>query len=178
MSDSWPGLVPSPGPGAKPGPFLECHHRKARKVRLAWCTPFARRSGIGEFSAAVDIHSFVAFQTSAPIFRYPGGTGGRSDPDPGVGLHSATEQKLPDYDAVFYNIGDHWGYHGDLVRLLRIVPGIVILHDASLTHLMMTELMKLSKNELVRRLSWLYGPQGGKRRCRARSGPRELAVAP
>ena len=36
----------------------------------------------------------------------------------------------------------------------------MILHDASLTHLMMTELTKLSENVLVRRLSRLYGPQG------------------
>ena len=128
-------------------------------MRIAWCTPFARRSGIGEFSAAVVSELRGLPDIGVDIF-YPGGAGGRSDPDPGAELDSATEQKLSDYDAVFYNIGDHWGYHGDLVRLLRIVPGIVILHDASLTHLMMTELTKLSKNELVRRLSRLYGPQG------------------
>ena len=36
----------------------------------------------------------------------------------------------------------------------------MILHDSSLTHLMLTELMNLSESELRRQLSRLYGPQG------------------
>ncbi len=128
-------------------------------MRVAWCTPFSARSGIGEFSAEV-VSQLRRLPGIDVDILYPIGAGGRLEPDPGLELDASMEEKLVDYDAVYYNIGDHWGYHGDLVRALRRVPGIVVLHDASLTHLLMTELLRLNEGELTRVLSRLYGPPG------------------
>ena len=90
-------------------------------MRIAWCTPFSKTSAISEFSAVVVSELRRLPHIEVDIF-YPGGAGGRSEPDPGLELDLPAEETLPDYDAIFYNIGDHWAYHGDLVRVLRRVP--------------------------------------------------------
>jgi glycosyltransferase involved in cell wall biosynthesis len=41
------------------------------------------------------------------------------------------------YDSVIYQIGNHYGYHGHMASCLRQVPGVVVLHDYSLSYLML-----------------------------------------
>jgi len=125
-------------------------------MRIAWCTPFAERSRIGEFSAVVVTELRSRRGIDVDLF-YPAGAGGRTEPDPGEALDGTAIEQLGAYDAVFYNMGDHWGYHGPLLRLIKAVPGIVILHDVSFTHLMLPKLMALSERELADEFHRRYG---------------------
>jgi glycosyltransferase involved in cell wall biosynthesis len=128
-------------------------------MNIAWCTPFATRSRIGEFSAAV-VTELRRHSSTAVDILYAQGAGGRTLPDPGMPLGDDAAEQLLAYDAVIYNIGNHSGYHGDLVELANRVPGILIVHDISLTHLMRAGLMQLTEPELIGELVRRYGPHG------------------
>jgi hypothetical protein len=41
--------------------------------------------------------------------------------------------ELKSYDAVVYAVGNHFGHHAEVPRLLTQAPGVVVLHDADLT---------------------------------------------
>jgi glycosyltransferase involved in cell wall biosynthesis len=128
-------------------------------MRIAWCTPFAEASRIGEFSAVVVSELRSRPDIEVDIF-HPLGADGRTEPDPGHTLEGASVEHLRSYDAIFYNIGDHRGYHGGLLRTLRMVPGIVVLHDVSLNHLIVGEFIHLGHDEVTWEFVRRYGPEG------------------
>lgn len=125
---------------------------------VAWCTPFSRPSAIGQFSAQVVVSLRETLGWEVDIF-HPEGAGGRSQPDNGFVLGADAEQVLGDYDHVVYNIGDNPANHSAQMRLLRTVPGLVVLHDVSLIHLLLPDLVHgpedAARAEFVR---W-YGPE-------------------
>ncbi|MEJ7650325.1 MAG: glycosyltransferase family 4 protein [Nakamurella sp.] len=125
---------------------------------VAWCTPFSRPSAIGQFSAQVVAAMRDALGWDVDIF-HPEGAGGRTVPDGGLPLGTDAEQVLGEYDHVVYNIGDNPANHAAQMRLLRTVPGLVLLHDVSLIHLLLPDLVHgpedAARAEFVR---W-YGPE-------------------
>lgn len=125
---------------------------------VAWCTPFSRPSAIGQFSAQVVAAMRETLGWDVDIF-HPEGAGGRSVPDGGFVLGADAEQQLGEYDHVVYNIGDNPANHSAQMRLLRTVPGLVVLHDVSLIHLLLPDLVHgpedAARAEFVR---W-YGPE-------------------
>ena len=97
-------------------------------MRIAWCTPFARRSAIGRISslvveellslAEVDIwhpQSAEMLDSSAPRITLTGGP--------------ADAARLATYDFAVYNMGNHAGNHAQIFEASRRTPGLVILHD-------------------------------------------------
>jgi glycosyltransferase involved in cell wall biosynthesis len=128
-------------------------------MRIAWCTPFTNASRIAEFSAVIVSELRRRSGVEVDIF-HPPGADGRTEPDAGHTLDAGSVDDLELYDAIFYNLGDHHGYHGGLLRALRMVPGIVILHDVSLNHLMTAEFMNLGPEELTSEFVRRYGPGG------------------
>jgi glycosyltransferase involved in cell wall biosynthesis len=44
------------------------------------------------------------------------------------------EEILDQYDAVVYNLGDHYPYHAPVFEMSQRVPGIVVLHDYVMHH--------------------------------------------
>lgn len=125
-------------------------------MRLAWCTPFAPRSAIGRFSSLVVPELRRRHGWDVDIW-YPAGAGGRAEPDEGHELRSGTEEALADYDSIVYNIGDHAPYHRRLVELSGRYAGVLILHDLSLTHLMLGGLIAMRRRDVTRELRRWYG---------------------
>ncbi|TFV83255.1 glycosyltransferase [Blastococcus sp. CT_GayMR20] len=128
-------------------------------MKIAWCTPFSVRSAIGAVGAlAVD-----ALRRTAGVevdIWYPVDAGGRSWPDPGREISADTAERLADYDAVVYNIGDQPVYHGPILELSQEVPGVVVLHDLSLVHLMFNRLRAVNDDDFLRAMHRWYGPEG------------------
>ena len=116
-------------------------------MRIAWCTPFTPISAIGEFSSLVVTALRELADVDVDIW-YPRGTGGRSVPDRGRELSGSWKEALKEYDTVVYQIGDHALYHGQLVRAAAAVPGVVVMHDVSLTHLFFPTLIGMGPGEV------------------------------
>ena len=104
-------------------------------MRIAWFTPFADVSAIGRFSKhvgerlsqAVDIVVWTdslepLLETSLQLVRY-------ADDRSAVG-------RLGGYDLVVYNVGNSARYHRHILPAAARAPGIVILHDRVLDHLL------------------------------------------
>ena len=97
-------------------------------MRIAWFTPFSRRSAIAEYSE----HVTTALASNASVDLWVADPGERRATSLRVvDFHSGPlpVDRLAEYDAIFYNIGDHLGFHGPIYDVSRAVPGIVILHD-------------------------------------------------
>jgi glycosyltransferase involved in cell wall biosynthesis len=56
-----------------------------------------------------------------------------------------------------YNIGDHAPYHGQLVALSREAPGVLVVHDLSLSNLMLGELLAMPPSTRAWQLRRWYG---------------------
>ncbi len=102
-------------------------------MKIGWFSPFNVKSAIGRYSASVvkelserghDVHVFrtelFEARNYAPL-------------DCGVPTLFADEV-TPEYlreefDVVFYNIGDHYLYHGAVLRFMDSAPGIGVFHD-------------------------------------------------
>jgi glycosyltransferase involved in cell wall biosynthesis len=107
-------------------------------MKIAWLTPFSRKSAIGEYSASVvrelstygDVTVFVSDVQ-------PNGDTWLSD----VPMHFLTSnagdevyQLLSSYDLIFYNLGDNNLNHQNIFEISMYMPGIVILHDLVMHH--------------------------------------------
>ena len=103
-------------------------------MRIAWLTPLAPASAIGEFSCAVtaalaaepgvDVELWTAepgpLQAAAvPVRRLRGGAAEPADPD-----------------LLVHNIGNFPLWHAEIYDVSRRRPGIVILHDRVLHHML------------------------------------------
>jgi glycosyltransferase involved in cell wall biosynthesis len=131
-------------------------------VRIAWFTPFATRSAIGEFgrhvTAALAAHADVDIWTAdqAPLHQS----------DLRI-IHFNGAEDLDgaraDYDALVYNMGNYLAFHGEIHAVSQRHPGIVILHDRVLHH--MFSVMWQSAPEsvdvtYVSRMATYYGAAG------------------
>jgi FkbM family methyltransferase len=109
-------------------------------MKVAWVTPYSEDSAIGKFSAAVIAalsargHTLTVVSSDQELprkcLRLPAGI---------ELLHWSTLEADPTkpglYDVIVYNIGDHFGYHCGVVRLIDRYPGICIFHDFYLVNL-------------------------------------------
>ena len=146
-------------------------------MKVAWCTPFAAQSAIGGVSAlAVD-----AMRREPHVevdIWYPPGAGGRTWPDPGRPLDDDAEERLGEYDAIIYHLGDHPGYHGRILDLSRTLPGVVVLHDLSLVHLVFNRLRAVQGEYFVATMQRWYGADGGRAALEALEHPHEWSWRP
>jgi len=144
-------------------------------MKIAWFTPFCRQSAIGRFSqtvtaelarhAAVDIwtpHQDELHATGLNVF-------------PMASVHNKQEL-LASYDHVVYNLGDYWGYHGEIFETLEQTPGlsrkrrtgpsrkqqttIVVLHDYVMHHFFRALYLQHRKDfeGYLQKVQTLYGP--------------------
>ena len=104
-------------------------------MRVAWVAPLASESAIAAVTVAVaeelrrlgvdlDLWSSdtgATLPVSVPVVRYTVG--------------DVFEHALREYDAVLYSVGDSLTFHRDVLTLARRVPGIVVLHDFVVHHL-------------------------------------------
>jgi glycosyltransferase involved in cell wall biosynthesis len=131
-------------------------------MRIAWFTPLARRSAIGEFSVhvAAELARFAEVElwtsdasplldTELPVVRYRPG--------------SSELGELSQREAVIYNMGDYLPFHDDIHTVSREHQGVVILHDRVLHHLFAGKWLMgpdSSRELYVERMRAYYGEHG------------------
>lgn len=101
----------------------------SHKPRIAWFTPFTRKSSIGSFSRVVtkELESYAEVDLWLPKdsdFDLASGPF-ISLPD----VPSLMADHLASYDLLVYNMGDHYPNHGQIFEYLQRFPGVLILHD-------------------------------------------------
>ena len=109
--------------------------RTARKPRLAFVSPLPpERSGIANYSAellpALARYYEIDLVSDQPALAGPALAGGY--PQRSVQWFEA---HAPSYERVLYHFGNS-PFHGHMFRLLRRVPGVVVLHDFYLGHIL------------------------------------------
>jgi glycosyltransferase involved in cell wall biosynthesis len=101
-------------------------------MKIAWFTPFSRRSAIAKFSQLVTAelarHIEVdIWHPEAPDLRETHLRRIPCAPGSSVSL-------LRSYDLVVYSMGDHLEFHREVFWATQHVPGVVILHDFVMHH--------------------------------------------
>ena len=103
-------------------------------LRLLWAGPWNERSAIGFFGTVVARelvalgHQVEVVRTEiGPCLSVPARTA------PGL-IHLPGSQSITElvdkFDGVIVNLGNHYGFHGGAIPLLREVSPLIILHDA------------------------------------------------
>lgn len=106
-------------------------------TRIAWLSPFGPMSDIGAYTRCLLPHFAKADEGVFDCDLFINANGNRYDsPVPAMDIPAAGHmgEILSRYDAAFFNLGNNFQNHGDIVNALRGVPGIAILHDFSYHH--------------------------------------------
>lgn len=109
--------------------------RLVRPLRLAYASPLPpQRTGIADYSAELLPH--LARHAQIDLFV----DGDAGDAWPGAEAFDFHPlERLPrlrsDYDLVLYQLGNDARFHGAIWRMLQRVPGVVVLHEYMLHHL-------------------------------------------
>ncbi len=111
-------------------------------MRIAWFTPFEKKSAIGKVGAMIceelakqhDVtiwtpHTNDLLPTNVPVLSFK--------------LDFAVE-KLAGYDYVFYNMGNFATYHREIFEVMQKKPGVVILHDQIMADFWWEEFLSLT----------------------------------
>jgi len=145
-------------------------------MRIAWLTPWARKSAIATFSALV-VGELRRDEAVEVDIWYPPAAGGRTVPDRGRRIDEYTLEELRDYDAVVYNIGNHQANHGRIHELTLELPGTVILHDVVLTHMFVPGLLQHAPDTIERIFEDWYGAAGRREVTALRANPQAWLAA-
>ena len=106
--------------------------KEANRVRIAWFTPFSKKSAIGLYSK----YACEALKAEYSIEIYTSDTEELYETDIPVKRFSTIQEiSWSKIDACFYNIGDNSNYHSAIVDCAMHCPGILILHDRSILNL-------------------------------------------
>ncbi len=132
-------------------------------MRLAWFSPLPpQRSGIADYSAELLPH--LAEHLELELFV---DEGVRVDPQIRARFPVHGDRAFPEmwergrFDAVLYHLGNNVDYHARTWRTMARFPGVVVLHEAMLHHLVRG--MTLSRGDLdgyVEEMRYAYGRTG------------------
>lgn len=111
-------------------------------MRINWFSPLPpARTDIGHYTArilpALAARMQVVLWTATPLVQVPR--------LPGVTVRqiaTATPAALHAADATFYNLGNNALFHAEILDWARRVPGIVVLHDADIQHLLVYDMVE------------------------------------
>ncbi len=103
-------------------------------MRLAWFTPFSKKSSIGRCSylIAAELSGHVDLDVWYPRTEDPRSTVARAVP-----FENASEidgEMLKPYDLIFYSFGNYLPYHKDIFEVSRRFPGVAVIHDFVMHH--------------------------------------------
>lgn len=99
-------------------------------------TPLAATSAIGRYSRLVLPYLKEWLDVEAFAFGPDEQGVGRDVPVRVFETRSQAAASLDDFDIAVYQIGNYWPFHGEIMLTAWDRPGIVVLHDQSLQHLM------------------------------------------
>lgn len=131
-------------------------------MRLAWFTPFDRRSAIARFSALVvpQLQRLAAVDIWCPVAEQPLQSAGHVR-----SFRSAAEladSALSSYDLLIFNLGNHLPYHGDIYEVAVRMPGLCILHDVVMQDFCLAYFLERQKQPIryLEAMARHYGAQG------------------
>src|SRR3569832_1505798 len=105
--------------------------------RIAWLSPYGPRSDVGAFTRCILPHFAKddALRVDCDLFINQCGPSYDS-PTPAVEIPQggSIAELMTRYDAAILNLGNNVENHGDIVKVLRRVPAIAVLHDFSYHH--------------------------------------------
>ena len=105
--------------------------------RIAWLSPYGPRSDVGAFTRCILPHFAKddALRVDCDLFINQCGPSYDS-PTPAVEIPQggSLAELMTRYDAAILNLGNNVENHGDIVKVLRRVPAIAVLHDFSYHH--------------------------------------------
>lgn len=135
-------------------------------MKIAWLTPFSRRSAIGQCSSVIvnelrahaDVAVFAS-DLSAPAEAW------LPDADLRYLLTLSPDEvlrQLEPYDAAIYNLGDNLAFHRQIYEAALARPGIAILHDLVVHHFFSGYHFEYRKDRdgYVRELALAHGAEG------------------
>ena len=148
-------------------------------MRIAWLTPLSPlRTAIADVSEGLLPHFPQAFETEIIVED-----GYKPNNPEIVGKFHIRKWKdfaavADEYDALVYNIGDEPTFHGYMYPLLLEHPGVVVLHDVTLQHLVVgLTLARGDTQAYIEEMRYAYGEDGARvARRYIESGREELLV--
>ena len=131
-------------------------------MRIAWFTPFSRKSSIGRRSA--EIMGPLSEHTEVHLW-HPATTDRRETGVRTISFRDAADvapDALRDYDLLVYNLGNYVPFHGEIYRISQKSPGVCILHDFVMHHFFWEYYVEQLKDRraYVLTMERLYGPEG------------------
>ena len=109
-------------------------------MKIAWCTPYGRRSAIGRFSSSVakalTLRGHSLTLVSSELHQ---GTDYCPHPVEAELVHwtffKQAPAQLDTHDVIVYNVGNHFDDHCGTLRLIDSLPGVCIFHEFYLVNL-------------------------------------------
>jgi glycosyltransferase involved in cell wall biosynthesis len=109
-------------------------------VKIAWVTPFSRRSAIGQYSAVI----VERLRTLADVTVFASDVSPGSESKswlPDADVHGILQmplegllEVLDDFTLQVYNLGNYLAFHRVIYELALARPGIAVLHDVVMYH--------------------------------------------
>lgn len=135
-------------------------------MRIAWASPLPPEpSGISDYCAELLPH-LVRSDRVERLDLYVE-EGRRPDPISGGGAELAVAPlrhlaaKADAYDAIVYHLGNNGDHHAEIYRTLCAVPGVVVLHEFMLHHLIRAvTLARGNPAAYVEEMRYAYGRSG------------------
>lgn len=141
-------------------------------MKIAWVTPFSQDSAIGKYSQCITDELKNHCEIDLWV---PGDELALLDTEVRVVPFKSDDiriQRLKEYDCIVYNMGDHFGFHGNIYEVSKKVKGIVILHDFVMHHFFAVYYLSHLKdnNAYIKEMSRLYGVEGQRTAADSLSG--------
>lgn len=130
-------------------------------MKIAWLSPAAGNSGIVEYTR--QILPALAAEAETELWSHgPAEPSIEAVPVIDYAAEPQALERLPGFDMVFYNLGNHLGFHRHVYEASLRCPGVVILHDRTLQHFFTGYYFTcLRAPELyLARMTALYGQRG------------------
>ncbi len=132
-------------------------------MRIAWVSPLPPEpSGISDYCAELLPH--LARSPEVERLDLYVEDGRRPDPVPaGLGVDALRNlaAKAGAYDAIVYHLGNNGDHHAEIYRTLCAVPGVVVLHEYMLHHLIRAvTLARGNPAGYVEEMRYAYGRSG------------------
>ncbi len=133
-------------------------------MKIAWFTPFNDACGPGFMSKAVvtqlknyfDVKVFYQWHSELQPYDI------KDIPVEVISNELDLEKIAKDFDVIFYNIGNNETNHYAILNALKKQPGVVILHDHVLQHILVHDIFNRKRDENIYYwlLAYLYGLDG------------------
>lgn len=129
------------------------------RIRLAYLSPMPpAATGIADYSA--ELLPYLAEHVDVEVFA-PEGDGGPARAPGDIPLHRLRLFEPDDFDLTLYQIGNNVDFHGQIYRLALEKPGLVVVHEFMLHHLIRgLTLGRSDVDAFAEEMRYAYGETG------------------